>query len=152
MAKDVKVNIEYLSKYKKASANGATTVFVYGISGSESAIEAYKKSCEDAGFPAKVDDESGKLMYFSTRYHNAKNQLTISGFSGKTFVEDNTSDIMNSVLEQQTNADVRTALAGEIAKNLLANALGGGTSSSAPAQAEATVESTVEASEEEAEM
>ena len=149
MAKDQKVNIAYTSKYKKASANGATTVFVYEVTGSEQAIEAYKASCEKANFPAKVDDDSGNLLYFTTRFHNNKNQLTISGFSGKTFVEDNATDIMNSVLDQQSNPEVKKALAGEIARTLLANALGGSAPVASAPVADVVAETVEETADEE---
>ena len=145
---DAKVSIQYLSKYKKPSANGATTVFVYGVTGSPEAIARYEEVCNAEGHPARTDDASGLLMYFTTRHHGPKNSLTISGYSGKKFVENNELDIMLSVKDQVQDADVKSALATQIAQQLMANALG--TAPSAPiaqsveASAEEAVEETTE--------
>lgn len=81
------------SYIKKETGN---RVYRYVVSGSDSDIKAFKESVGDN---LKLDDESGKPIYFATRYVSDNIKLLITS-EGKVVTDDTEISKLQSLVQQ----------------------------------------------------
>lgn len=116
------MKITFLRNYRKAETGNM--VYVYGVSGTPEQLEAFK---EAQGDNYKVDEETGAVLWFSTRYIGDAGQLSISR-NGKVFADTSEFDKANSLCEQYKGTALGDQLARVMAEKLL-DSLGGGKTS-----------------------
>lgn len=83
-----------VSSYRKKETG--TVVFRYAVSGSKEDIKAFEESMGDN---LKLDDESGKPIYFSTRYVSDDIKLLITS-EGKVVTDDTEITKLQSLIQQ----------------------------------------------------
>lgn len=83
-----------VSSYRKKETG--TRVFRYAVSGSNEDIKAFE---ECMGDNLKLDDESGKPVYFTTRYVSDNIKLLITS-EGKVVTDDTEVSKLQSLVEQ----------------------------------------------------
>lgn len=108
----------FMRNYRKAETG--TIVYVYAVSGSEQDLQAY---AEAQGDNHKVDEETGKVLWFSTRFIGDETKLSISR-NGKVFADTSEFDKAASLCEQYKGTALGDQLARIMAEKLLGGSLG----------------------------
>ena len=83
-----------VSSYRKKETG--TRVFRYAVSGTQDEIKSYEESMGDN---LKLDDESGKPIYFTTRYVSDNIKLLITS-EGNVVTDDTEVSKLQSLVEQ----------------------------------------------------
>lgn len=139
--KNVKITGKYKQKF--TNKNTGSIRFLYTISGTEAALEAYKAA---EGDYYSEDKDTGKPLYYSNRYSGEFIELGITE-AGKIFVNDEEIAKLASLAEQNP------LLADAIANRMLDKLLGGKSAAQPAAKAvEPTAEVEPEAEEPDGEL
>jgi hypothetical protein len=85
---------KFQRKYRKAVTG--TTVFVFNVTGSEKELEAFQ---EAEGDNYRLDDKTGKPIWFSTRFIDDSVNLVITE-NGKVVADDSEMSKLQSLVEQ----------------------------------------------------
>jgi len=120
------LNGTFQRSYKKRDKNNnLVDVFVYAVTGSKEAIEAYEKA---QGEFLRKDDTTGKPLWFSTRYvgDSAKLIITEKG----NVVADMSEFAKAASLASQFGGNLGV----ELARNAAAQLMGGASTTSAPVE------------------
>ena len=118
-----KLNISFAGQYRNTKGN---TVFRYTVSGSNAELAKYK---EVQGDFHRVDDETGKPIYFNTKFVGAKGVIVLTR-DGKRYVADMSTFDQAHSLSKQYGGNFGQ----ELAKAAAAQLLGGTPSATAPAE------------------
>lgn len=130
-----KLKAVYSSVYRSKAGN---TTFVYNVSGTPENLEAYKLAQGDY---FRVDDVTGKVLYFTTSWNGEKLDLIITT-NGKVITDTSATDKLVAVVNRSSGI-LQDKLAGLVASHILGGLLG----TAAPAQvaAPATMEAPIPA-------
>jgi hypothetical protein len=95
------------------------TVFVYDVTGTKEELEAYKNAQGDK----YVEDEETKTpLLFVVNYGGKSMKLGISRKSGKVYVDNSETRAAESLINQFKPGALQNALAGEVARGIMAQA------------------------------
>jgi len=109
-----------LGQYR--SSKTGNLVYRYELNGTQAEVSAYQ-AIQGENF--KADDQSGKPLFFSTRYHGAVCTLNFNRENTKVFVDTTEIDALQNLAAQYAGTPTGDHLAAEIAKKMVADVQAG---------------------------
>lgn len=109
-----------LGQYR--SSKTGNLVYRYELNGTQAEISAYQ-AIQGENF--KLDDKSGKPLFFSTRYHGAVCTINFNRENTKVFVDTTEIDALQNLAAQYAGTPTGDHLAAEIAKKMVADVQAG---------------------------